>query len=78
MAGQQRICALVYTGTFALNVCLVFQLVPLFGLAGAAAATTTSLIVETVSLYLITARRLGIRCSILTAGRRRAAALGAA
>jgi O-antigen/teichoic acid export membrane protein len=78
MAGQQRICAVVYTGTFALNVVLVFQLVPLFGLAGAAAATSTSLVAETVCLYIITARRLGIRCSILTAWKRAAPAIGAA
>jgi O-antigen/teichoic acid export membrane protein len=78
MAGQQRICAVVYTGTFALNVLLVFQLVPHFGLAGAAAATSTSLVVETVCLYFITARRLGICCSILAAWKRAAPAIGAA
>jgi O-antigen/teichoic acid export membrane protein len=69
MAGQQRMCALVYTGAFALNVALNFQLIPIFGLIGAASATTISLIVETVCLYFIASRRLGIGCSILTAWR---------
>jgi hypothetical protein len=50
-----------------------------WGLTGAATATMTALIVETVSLYFITSRRLGIRCSILTAFRREpAATIGAA
>jgi O-antigen/teichoic acid export membrane protein len=70
MAGQQRICAIVYTGAFTLNVVLNFQLIPIFGLVGAASATATALVVETVSLYFITSRRLGIPCSILTAYRR--------
>jgi O-antigen/teichoic acid export membrane protein len=70
MAGQQRICAVVYTGAFALNVVLNFKLIPIFGLVGAASATATALVVETVALYFITSRRLGIRCSILHATRR--------
>ena len=74
MAGQQRICAVVYTGAFALNVVLNFQLIPIFGLTGAATATTIALIVETVALYFITTRRLGIRCSILAAPKRPQAA----
>jgi O-antigen/teichoic acid export membrane protein len=71
MAGQQGICAVVYTGTFILNVGLNFTLIPRMGLAGAATATAIALVVETVALYVITATRLGIHCSILTAFRRR-------
>jgi O-antigen/teichoic acid export membrane protein len=67
MAGQQSVCAAVYTATFVLSVVLNFALIPLFGLPGAAAATTLALIAETVALYWITATRLGIRCSIVTA-----------
>src|SRR6202012_1903664 len=61
MAGQQWICAWVYTGAFVLNAVLNFQLVPIFGLTGAASATMIALTVETIFLYFITLRRLGIR-----------------
>jgi O-antigen/teichoic acid export membrane protein len=71
MAGQQGICAVVYTGTFILNVALNFTLIPRMGLAGAATATAIALVVETVALYVITATRLGIHCSIFTAFRHR-------
>ena len=67
MAGQQGICAAIYTGTFILNVALNFTLIPIFGLAGAATATAVALVVETIALYWITVSRLGMRCSILTA-----------
>jgi O-antigen/teichoic acid export membrane protein len=67
MAGQQSVCAAVYTATFILSVVLNFALIPPFGLSGAASATTLALIAETGALYWITATRLGIRCSIVTA-----------
>jgi O-antigen/teichoic acid export membrane protein len=69
MAGQQGICAAIYTGTLILNVILNFTLIPIFGLAGAASATALALVVETVALYWITAWRLGMRCSIVDAFR---------
>jgi O-antigen/teichoic acid export membrane protein len=67
MAGQQGISAIVYTATFAINVTLNIVLIPRFGLTGAAIATSLSLVVETIALYTVTATRLGIHCSILTA-----------
>ena len=69
MAGQQGICAVVYTVTFVLNVVLNLTLIPRMGLAGAATATALALVAETLALYLITAMRLGIRCSIFEAFR---------
>ncbi len=66
MAGHQRICAAVYTGAFFLNVVLNFTLVPIFGLTGAAVSTATALIAETIALYLVVAKRLGIRISIVS------------
>ena len=39
MAGQQGICAAVYTATFVFNVVLNFTLIPRYGLMGAAIAT---------------------------------------
>ena len=67
MAGQQKISAVVYTVTFALNVMLNIVLIPRFGLVGAASATALALVAETIALYTITVTRLGIHCSIFTA-----------
>jgi O-antigen/teichoic acid export membrane protein len=67
MAGQQGICSLIYTVTFLINVALNLLLIPRFGLMGAATATSTALIIETVALYTVTVSRLGMRCSIVTA-----------
>jgi O-antigen/teichoic acid export membrane protein len=60
MLGQQRICALAYASAFAMNVVLCLALVPRFGGYGAAAATSISLIFETILLFWITRRRLGL------------------
>jgi O-antigen/teichoic acid export membrane protein len=65
MAGQQTACALVYTVTFIVNVALNISLVPAIGLPGAATATTVALVFEAMALYWITAKRLGINCSII-------------
>ena len=59
MLGEQRVCALVYAGAFAINIALCFVLIPLFGVAGAAIATATALIVESILLFVVTKRRLG-------------------
>jgi O-antigen/teichoic acid export membrane protein len=67
MAGQQTACAIVYTVTFVLNVALNVSLIPAIGLPGAATATTVALVFEAMALYWITAKRLGIRCSIIAA-----------
>ena len=67
MAGQQGICAGIYTAAFFINVALNIALIPFLGLPGAAIATSISLVFETIALYLVTASRLGMRCSILTA-----------
>jgi O-antigen/teichoic acid export membrane protein len=60
MLGHQRICALAYALAFAMNVALCVMLVPSFGGHGAAAATSTSLTFETVLLFWIARRRLGL------------------
>jgi O-antigen/teichoic acid export membrane protein len=67
MAGQQKICAAVYTVTFLLNVALNVTLIPAYGLTGAAVATTTALVLEALVLYYVTYSRLGISCTIITA-----------
>jgi O-antigen/teichoic acid export membrane protein len=61
MLGHQHICALAYALSFVMNVVLCVILVPRFGGHGAAAATSISLTFETVLLFRIVRRRLGLR-----------------
>jgi O-antigen/teichoic acid export membrane protein len=60
MLGHQHICALAYALSFVMNVVLCLALVPRFGGYGAAAATSISLVFETVLLFWIVRRRLGL------------------
>jgi O-antigen/teichoic acid export membrane protein len=60
MLGHQYICALAYALAFVMNVVLCVALVPRFGGHGAAAATSVSLVFETVLLFWIARRRLGL------------------
>ena len=64
MLGQQRMCALVHAGAFAINLALCFALIPQFGPAGAAIATAVALIFESVWLFAVTKRRLGFHVFI--------------
>jgi O-antigen/teichoic acid export membrane protein len=59
MLGQQRACAAVYFGAFAINVGLCFILIPRLGATGAAIATSSALIFETMTLVLVARYRLG-------------------
>jgi O-antigen/teichoic acid export membrane protein len=60
MLGHQHICAVAYALAFVMNVVLCVALVPRFGGHGAAAATSISLVFETVLLFWIVRRRLGL------------------
>ena len=60
MLGQQKICALAYALAFVMNLVLCIALVPHYGGHGAAAATSISLTFETVLLFWIVRRRLGL------------------
>jgi O-antigen/teichoic acid export membrane protein len=60
MLGHQRVCALAYALAFVMNLVLCVMLVPRFGGHGAAAATSISLTFETVLLFWIVRRRLGL------------------
>jgi O-antigen/teichoic acid export membrane protein len=64
MLGQQRVCALVYAAAFSINVALCLLLIPRFGADGAAIATATALLVETLSLFLVAKQRLGFNVFI--------------
>jgi O-antigen/teichoic acid export membrane protein len=68
MLGHQHICALAYALSFVMNVVLCIALVPRFGGHGAAAATSISLAFETVLLFWIVRRRLGLH--VLAFGKR--------
>lgn len=68
MLGQQYICALAYALAFVMNLVLCVALVPRFGGHGAAAATSIALVFETVLLFWITRRRLGLH--VLAFGKR--------
>jgi O-antigen/teichoic acid export membrane protein len=67
MLGHQKICALAYALAFIMNVVLCIALVPRFGGHGAAAATSISLVFETVLLFWIVRKRLGLH--VLAFGR---------
>jgi O-antigen/teichoic acid export membrane protein len=60
MVGEQRLCAAIYASAFATNLILCLLLVPEFGILGAAGSTATALIVESVLLFVMTKRRLGL------------------
>jgi O-antigen/teichoic acid export membrane protein len=64
MVGQQKICAAIYGFAFAVNLALCVALVPRFGLYGAATATATAVVVESVLLFVITKRRLALHVFI--------------
>lgn len=64
MTGQQSACAKVYATALAVNVMLCFALIPRLGLTGAAIATATAVVVESVLLFLAVKRRLGIAMTI--------------
>jgi O-antigen/teichoic acid export membrane protein len=68
MLGHQHICALAYALAFVMNVALCVLLVPHYGGHGAAAATSISLVFETVLLFWIVRRRLGLH--VLAFGKR--------
>ncbi len=65
MLGERRQCAAIYALAFAINLGLCIVLIPPMGLEGAAVATSTALIVESMMLYLVTRRRLGYHIFIL-------------
>ena len=68
MLGHQHACAGAYSLAFGMNVALCFALVPRYGGQGAAAATSISLVFETVLLFWIVRQKLGLH--VLAFGKR--------
>jgi O-antigen/teichoic acid export membrane protein len=64
MVGEQRACAAVYAGAFAINLILCFLLIPPMGPMGAAIAIAGAMVVEAALLFFVAKRRLGIHVFI--------------
>lgn len=65
MLGERKQCAAIYAGAFVINLVLCVILIPRIGIEGAAAATSTALIVESIMLYIVARWRLGFHVFIL-------------
>lgn len=64
MLGEHQICAAVLIVAALLNVALNFSLVPVFGLVGAAVATSIALATAALMNYVVARRRLEIEIAI--------------
>jgi O-antigen/teichoic acid export membrane protein len=64
MVGEQKACALIYAGAFVVNLSLCFILVPYLKLYGAAIAISAAMIFESLLLYVVTKRKLGLHVFI--------------
>jgi O-antigen/teichoic acid export membrane protein len=64
MLGERRSCALVYAGSYVLNLGLCIALIPRLGLAGAAVASASALVFESACLFLVAKYRLQVHCLI--------------
>jgi O-antigen/teichoic acid export membrane protein len=69
MLGERKLCAFVYATAFAINLVLCVILIPSIGIAGAAVSTASALVAESIMLYFVAKRRIGIHVFILGGGR---------
>ncbi len=65
MLGERKQCALVYAAAFVTNLVLCIILIPRIGIEGAAIATSTALVAESILFYCVARRRLGFHLFIL-------------
>ncbi|WP_428672845.1 oligosaccharide flippase family protein [Roseibium sp.] len=65
MTGNQTSCAGIYAATFLLNVLFNLALIPQFGLAGAALATSCAILFEATCLAVTVRRKLNITTFVL-------------
>jgi O-antigen/teichoic acid export membrane protein len=68
MLGERKQCAFVYAAAFAINLALCVILIPRLGIEGAGVATSTALVAESIMLYYVTKRRLGLHVFIVGGG----------
>jgi O-antigen/teichoic acid export membrane protein len=69
MLGEQRICAAVYATAFAANAGACVLLAPVYGGLGAAFATSGAIVLESLLLFLVARRRLGLHLFVWKPGR---------
>jgi O-antigen/teichoic acid export membrane protein len=60
MLGEQRACAAVYGAAFAVNLVLSIVLAPRYGATGVAVALASAIVCESLLLFVIAKRRLGL------------------
>jgi O-antigen/teichoic acid export membrane protein len=60
MAGRQTLCVALYAGALVANLLLNVTLIPMFGLTGAAFATTGAMVIEAILLHVAVRRTFGI------------------
>lgn len=60
MLGERKPCALIYAAAFVVNLVLCIALIPRFGIEGAGASTSAALIFESIMLFIVARRRLGL------------------
>ena len=64
MLGEQTLCALVLVAAAVLDAALCLALVPVYGMLGAAIATSTALTAAALMNYIVARRRLELEISI--------------
>jgi O-antigen/teichoic acid export membrane protein len=64
MLNQRRACALIYAASFSINLALCIGLIPRLGLTGAAIASASTLVFESICLFYVAKYRLGFHCLI--------------
>jgi O-antigen/teichoic acid export membrane protein len=60
MAGKQNLCVALYAVTLAFAIAMNLVLIPLYGLVGAALATATAIMLESILLHIAVRRTFGI------------------
>lgn len=65
MLGERKQCASIYAIAFTINLALCVALIPHIGIEGAAVATSTALVAESIMLYRVAKRRLGFHVFIM-------------
>ncbi|MEO0646120.1 MAG: flippase [Cyanobacteria bacterium J06650_10] len=65
MTGHERYSAIATTGSAGLNILLNWWLIPIYGLIGAAIATTVSMALRSLFLLICVRKTIGIRTSVL-------------